>query len=236
MSPSTIALIGEGSITEQWEVNKTACHEWMTCRARVDHWMEKEELLQEEMHRVIVYLEWKSRTWSEKVGIRAGSCTLDIQHGVDAYTRKQASIHREIAMSFASQWLPYLKACSFDTKWATEFPWASQILSHETKLPKHFLVTPADTLHVPPTTDPSPGTEEPDIRKTRSEDSGSKGRGRYNKPSDEKGMDFDEQEQSSNDESEGYDDEDYNKEGEGLDDGAETNDELDFEYDDEYIT
>ena len=231
-----MALVGEGSITKQREVNETACHEWMTCRARVDCWMEEEELLQEEMRRVIVYLEWKSRTWSEKVGIRVGSCTLDIQHGVDAYARKQASIHRKIAMLFASQWLPYLKACGFDTKWATEFPWASQVLSHETKLPKRFLVTPADAPRVPPTTDPSPGTEEPDVLETQSEDSGSKGRGRYNEPSDNKGMDFNEQERSSDDESKGYNDEDYDEEGEGLDDGAETNDELNFEYDDKYMT
>ena len=116
-------------------------------------------------------------------------------------------------MSFASQWLPYLKACGFDTKWATEFPWASQILSHEMKLPKRFLVTPADAPCIPPTTDPFPGTEEPDICETRSENSGSKGKGRCNKCSDNKDMDFDEQERSSDDESKGYDDEDYNEEG-----------------------
>ena len=28
-SPLTMALVGEGSITEQWEVNKTAHHEWI---------------------------------------------------------------------------------------------------------------------------------------------------------------------------------------------------------------
>ena len=48
-TPSTMALIGEGSITEQQEVNETARHKWMTCRVRADCWMEEEELLQEEM-------------------------------------------------------------------------------------------------------------------------------------------------------------------------------------------
>ena len=241
-TPLTMALVGEGSITEQQEVNETARHEWMTCRARADRWMEEEELLQEEMRRVIVYLEWKSRTWSEKVGIRAGSCTLDIQHGIDAYARKQASIHREIAMSFASQWLPYLKTCGFDVKWATELPWASQILSCETKLPKRFAVAvaPGDTPRVLLTTDPFPGTEEPDAHEIRSEDSGSKGEGGCDELSSDKGIGFGEQEWGSNegldsdDESEGSDDEGYD-EGEGLDDGAETDDDLGFEYDDEYM-
>jgi hypothetical protein len=200
-SPSAMTLPSEGSVAEQQEVNETARHEWMTCRARADRWMEEEELLQEEMRRVIVYLEWKSRTWSEKVGARAGSCSPDIQHGVDAYARKQASIHHDIAMSFAGQWLPYLDAYGFDTKWATEFPWASQILSRKTKLPKRFAVTPEDpprvlsttedpprvlsTTEDPPrvlsTTDSSPGTEglgrgqkDPDVRETRGEDGGHK--------------------------------------------------------------
>ena len=241
-SPSTMALPGEGSVIEQREVNETARHEWMTCRARADRWMEEEDLLQEEMRRVIVYLEWKSWAWSEKVGIRAGSCTLDIQHGVDAYARKQASIHREIAVSFASQWLPYLKAAGYDTKWATELPWALQILSRETKLPKRFSVTPADTPRVLPTTDPFPGTEEPDACETRSKNSGSKGKGRCDERSNDSDMDFGQQEQGSDeewgsgDESEGYDGEDYDEDGEGPDDGAETNDELGFEYDDEYMT
>ena len=100
VSPLATTLPGEGSTAEQQEVNETVRHEWMTCRARADRWIEEEELLQEEMRRVVVFLEWKSRAWSEKVGVREGSCTPDIQRGVDAYARKQANIYREIATSF----------------------------------------------------------------------------------------------------------------------------------------
>ena len=258
-SPSAV-LPGEGSDAEQREINETVRHEWMTCRARADRWMEEEELLQEEMRRVIIYLEWKSRTWSEKVGVRAGSCTPDIQHGVDAYARKQANIHHGITMSFANQWLPYLKAHGFNTQWATKLPWASQILSRETKLPKKFLVVPVED-GVPPTTDPSPSTAElgmrqkdPDACETRSKEGGSRGKDRCEERSDggdmacgggEQGSD--DEEQYSDDESEGYrddddyndddddnDDDDYDEEG-GFDDGTETSDELGFEYDDEYM-
>ena len=156
-SPLAMALPGEGSDTEQREVNKTARYEWMTCRARADRWIEEEELLQEEMRRVIVYLEWKSHTWSEKVRIRMGSCTPDIQRGVDAYARKQSNIHREITTLFASQWLPYLDARGLDTTWATKFPWFS--LARKAKLPKKFSVPPTSTPHPVPAKDSPPGTE-----------------------------------------------------------------------------
>ena len=137
-SPSAMMLPGEGSVAKQQEVNETVCHEWMTCRARADRWVEEEELLQEEMRRVIVYLEWKSRTWSEKVGVRTGSCTPDIQRGVNANARKQANIYHEIVTSFAGQWLPYLEACGFSTKWAKGLPCTSEAPSHKTKLPNRF--------------------------------------------------------------------------------------------------
>jgi len=177
MTPSSMTLPGEGSITEQQEISETAHHEWMTCRVRADRWVEEVELLQEEMRRVVIYLEWKAGVWSEKVGIRAGSCTPDIRHGVDAYARKQANVHHEIAVSFASQWLPYLHTCGLETGWTAGFPWASEILSHKTKLPKWFPANSQDTSHVPIPAGPSPGSagglgtaqEYPGGQKTRNE-------------------------------------------------------------------
>ena len=304
LSPSAPALPGEGSVVEQREIDETARHEWTTCRARADRWMEEEELLQEEMRRVIIYLEWKSRTWSEKVGVRASSCTPDIQHGIDAYARKQADIHHGVAVSFANQWLPYLKAHSFNTKWATGLPWASKILSREVKLPKKFQVIPKDDLPKPPTTDPLPsikeleaGRKDPGTRETRGEDGGSKEdrhedggskedqredggskedrredggskedqredsgskEDRREERSNHKHMSCGEEEQGSDDEgqrsdseSEGCDDEqggnpdddddddyddDDSDEGGDFDDDAGANDDLGFEYDDEYMT
>jgi hypothetical protein len=235
---SSAAALPEGSIAEQQEINETARHEWMTCRARADRWMEEEELLQEEMRRVIIYLEWKSRTWSGKVGVRAGSCTLDIQHGVDAYARKQANIHHEIAISFARQWLPYLDAYGYETKWAAEFPWASQILSAKTKLPERFTTIPANAPYTPPATDSSPpgttkelGTaqEHTDTHETRSEGDGYK---------DERGERTNDHDEGSDDKEQDFDDEDEGSddEGEGSDDGAETSDEFGFEYDDQYMS
>ena len=260
-SPSAMVLPSEGSAAERRELDETARHEWMTCRARADRWMEEEDLLQEEMRRVIVYLDWKSRTWSEKIGIRAGSCTPDVQHGVDAYARKQANIHREVAMSCARQWLPYLDACGFDTKWAEAFPWISP--SRKAKLPKRFSVIPASTSPTLPATDSSPGTEGPGngqkipgISEKPSEDGNREGESESsNRKREGESSDREGEGESSNREGKGYsreldededcsdegeiysdEDEDYSDE-EGADfDGVETGDELDFDYDDEYMS
>lgn len=240
-SPSAKEFPGEGSLAERQEVNETAHHEWMTCRARADRWVEEEELLQEEMRRVILYLEWKSRDWSEKVAVRTGSCTPNIQHGIDSYARKQVNIYHKIARSFACRWLPYLNACGLNTKWATEFLWASWITSDKTKLPKRFSVTSADPPRALPTADLSSGTggqemrrKLPDTCKTQSEGGNHRGvlcTKRSNDNNGEGGLDGNE-ERNSDDENEGYGD---NNEEEGFNDEAENNEDLDFEYDDEYM-
>lgn len=245
---SAMSLPGEGSVTEQQEVNETARHEWMTCRARADRWIEEEALLQEEMRRVIVYLEWRSRAWSEKVGIRAGSCASDIQNGIDAYARKQANVYREITISFASQWLPYLNICGLEIGWAAEFPWVSQILSHKTKLPKWFPVTMQDAPHdvpcIPPGTTEGLGAAQkhPNTCTTRGDDNDHEGIER-GEPSNDNDESSDDEAQGPDYDSDSRDGEGLDDDGEGLDDddeynddGAETNDEFGFEYDDDYMS
>jgi len=161
--------VGDGRYTASWiwggssgrevqnetgpskEVNETVRHEWMTCRARADRWREESELLQEEMRRVVAFLEWKSRLWGERVGARLGSVTADIQHGVDGYARKQASVYYELAVSLANQWLPSLVALGLDIAWAGTYPWTAKIIA---SVAKH----PTDSSSVckdPPPSDPS---------------------------------------------------------------------------------
>ena len=238
VTPSAMPLPCEGSAAEQREVNETARFEWTTCRARADRWKEEEELLQEEMRRVAVYLEWKSNSWSERVGARVDSCTPDIQHGVDAYARKQAHIHRELAISFASQWLPFLKSCGYETKWTEDLPWVSQALSRNTKLPKWFPSVPADTPPAPP---PTGSTKRrgmaQDIPTTKSKDCSHKEREHgENSNGDDRGLS--DEEGGSDDE---YEASDGDSDGQGpneqgCDDSADPNDEPNFEYDDEYMS
>jgi len=240
-------------VAEQQEVNRTAHHEWMTCRARADRWIEEVELLQEEMRRVLVYLEWKSTTWLQKVGTRTGSCTPDIQRGIDAYARRQVAIHRDIAISFASQWVPYLKATGCDTAWAEDLPWISTALSRETKLPRWFPAGPTDTPPPSHTTGSLGGSAEglETVQEPLSADRAQSEGGPHSNRTGNGPDDSDDDEDS--DEYRGYDrpgysdeeygDGDYDKEGcddegddEGIDDSTEIDDELGFEYDDEYMS
>ena len=122
----TMSWIWTGSVQDETnlserEVNETVRHEWMTCKARADRWREESELLQEEMRRVIGFLEWKSRSWGERVGSRLGSIAADIQHGIDCYARKQANTHHELAVSLANQWLPHFPALRLDVR-ASDWP------------------------------------------------------------------------------------------------------------------
>ena len=126
----TISWIWKGSFQDgthppEQEVNNTVRHEWMTCRARADRWQEESDLLQEEMRRVVAFLEWKSMWWSEKVGARLGSITADVQHGINGYARKQASIYHKLAASLAHQWIPHLLTLDLDISWAKTYPWAN---------------------------------------------------------------------------------------------------------------
>ena len=265
-APSAMALPGEGSAAEQKEFNETARHEWMTCRARADRWEEEEELLQEEMRRVVVYLEWKSCEWLKKVGVRASLCTPDIQHGVDAYARKQANIHREIAISFVSQWLPYLRLCGLETKWTAELPWISQVFSRKKKLPKWFPTPTTEkddprmpsTTGSPPDTAPTPTTKRDDLHvpsTTGSAPDAAVGLGVVQKHPDASmtqgeggshrwesgGGEHSDDDESSDDEEEDLDSEDEDRDDEGDDDeGACDNgaetNEFGFEYDDEYMS
>ena len=110
-------------------VNQSARHEWMTCRARADRWNEESTLLQEEMCRVIAFLEWTSSLWCGRVGSRSGTVTADMQHGIDGYAHKQAGTYHGLAVSLTNQWLPHLVALGLDITWAKAYPWATEIIS-----------------------------------------------------------------------------------------------------------
>lgn len=142
------------------EVNETIRHEWMTCRARADRWREESELLQEEMRRVIVFLEWKSSSWGKSVGSRLGSITADIQHGVDSYARKQAGVYHELAVSLANQWLPHLFALGLDITWAKTYPWAAEIIFPVAEDP-----TGSSSVNKNPPSGPSPTESAPSSEK-----------------------------------------------------------------------
>jgi hypothetical protein len=72
-------------------------------KARADRWNEEVQLVQEEMRRVLAFLEWKAVWWTEEGGRRL-DVTPDIADGIRAYASKQAHINRELAFSFKKRW------------------------------------------------------------------------------------------------------------------------------------
>lgn len=111
---------GEECASEE-DVNEILRVEWTTSFARLERWSEEVELLQEEMRRVVMFLEWRARDWLTKVDARRGNSASDIQSGLGAYARKQAAIYHNLAISFAKLWHPTLASYDLQHSWATKY-------------------------------------------------------------------------------------------------------------------
>ena len=118
---------GEAS---QAEVNDVMRVQWATSQARLKRWTEEVKLLQEEMRRVVMFLEWKSEDWFAKKDSRIGTTPPSIQSGLQAYARKQAAVYHNLAVSFVMLWRPTLVSCKLDHAWITDF-----VRKHKISLP-----------------------------------------------------------------------------------------------------
>ena len=103
------------------EVNEDMRVEWAQCVARADRWEEEVTLLQEEMRRVVHFLEWRSGDWLAKANSREGIVGPTVQAGLSAYASKQGAIHHNLAVRFCQRWLSTLVSLSLPHNWATEF-------------------------------------------------------------------------------------------------------------------
>ena len=112
--------VGEECASDE-DVNEVLRVEWTTSFARLERWAEEVELLQEEMRRVVMFLEWKSADWLGKVDVRGGDLAPDIQSGLGVYARKQAAVYRNLATSFAKLWRPTLVSYGLQHSWVTEY-------------------------------------------------------------------------------------------------------------------
>lgn len=105
------------------EVNEDMRIEWTQCTARADRWEEEVVLLQEEMRRVVVFLEWKSCDWLSKADARARTGTIApaVHAGLSAYSRKQGSVFHSLAVQFCQHWYSTLLSLSLPYEWAIKF-------------------------------------------------------------------------------------------------------------------
>lgn len=103
------------------EVNEDMRVEWAQCVARADRWEEEVILLQEEMRRVVQFLEWRSSDWFAKAGSRTGTVTPAVLAGLSAYVNKQGSVFHNLAIRFSQRWHPQLVSLSLPHSWTTKF-------------------------------------------------------------------------------------------------------------------
>lgn len=121
----------DGQYTQSWiwrsnttsvsqdEVNEDMRVEWAQCMAPAARWEEEVTLLQEEMRRVVRFLQWRSNDWFLKVDARAGTVAPAIHAGLSAYAKKQGSIFRNLAIQFSQRWYLTLQSLSLPHAWAT---------------------------------------------------------------------------------------------------------------------
>lgn len=103
------------------DVNDFLRVEWTTSFARLERWVKEVELLQEEMRRVVSFLEWRSTEWLRKTDARKGASTPDVQSGLNVYAKKQAAIFHNLATTFVTLWHPTLVSYGLQHLWVTEY-------------------------------------------------------------------------------------------------------------------
>jgi len=136
------------------EVNEDMRVEWAQCVARADRWEEEVILLQEEMRRVVHFLEWKSKNWVSRADARAGAVTPAVHSGLSAYAHKQASIFRNLAVRFCRRWHSKLNSLSLSHTWAAEFLKTQGATSPDPDPKSHEVGHRKQNLSVPRVTPP----------------------------------------------------------------------------------
>ena len=94
--------------------------EWAKARARADRWREEEELIQEEMRRVLQYLTWEAAWWRAQ-GSRRQAITVELSQGLQAYSEKQACLREALAQKFARQWAAVLGQHGITPTWKSVY-------------------------------------------------------------------------------------------------------------------
>ncbi|KAJ7092911.1 hypothetical protein B0H15DRAFT_777021 [Mycena belliarum] len=80
--------------------------QWAKARARARRWSEEVDLLEEEMRRILVFLEWRASWWRALKDARPKSPDEDValREGLHAYAERQAEIRDEMKGRFRRNW------------------------------------------------------------------------------------------------------------------------------------
>lgn len=83
-------------------------------KARVDRWKEEVELVLEEMCRTLTYLRWKGDWWGRQSKQTQDNLDDDLRMGLESHACRQQHQLILLMRSFASQWIPVLRANGLD--------------------------------------------------------------------------------------------------------------------------
>jgi hypothetical protein len=120
---SWIWLVGKGSESVgsgEGELDDSLRAEWAKMKARQDRWDEEYKLVQEEMRRTVVYLEWKARWWRQQAARRSVD-DESLSQGLYACAERQAHQLDMLAASCVKEWVPLLKQNGADVLWAGQY-------------------------------------------------------------------------------------------------------------------
>ena len=102
------------------EIGDSMHVKWAKSRAQAMWWGEEIILLQEEMHRVIQYLDWKSQWWKE-LCIGRSDAHPETHHSQATYAHKQANTFWNMGLSFAQKWYPLMLKHNMKVDWLSEY-------------------------------------------------------------------------------------------------------------------
>ncbi len=114
--------------TDENQFDESMRAEWAKMKARQDRWNEEDQLLQEEMKRTVLYLEWKVQWWKKQATRRIVEDHV-LAQGLSAYAERQAYLWGRLAASCVETWVPTLKMHGADVTWAAGYQVTSDTLS-----------------------------------------------------------------------------------------------------------
>ena len=100
--------------------DETMRSEWAKMKARQDRWDEEYQLVQEEMRRIVAYLEWKAGWWKAQA-LRRSVGNPALAQGLSAYAHRQESLLISLAASSAMKWIGTLRSHGVTAEWANKY-------------------------------------------------------------------------------------------------------------------
>jgi len=126
----------DDNMGEEETFDETMRAEWAKMKARQDRWEEEYQLVQEEMRRIVAYLEWKADWWKAQAERRVGLRPA-LAEGVCAYTWRQSSLMTALAASSVRKWIGTLTSEQISVSWASKYVvWSRCVVSGDDESPE----------------------------------------------------------------------------------------------------